>query len=245
MATNNAINTGKPIEVSNGGIGTNTLTSNQILIGQGTSAISSITAGTSGQLLVGSTSASPSFVTPAAGTGLTVTANASTLEFDLNIPVLVTSGGTGRVSMVTSYAPVCAGTTANGTLQVASTGLATSGFVLTSTGSSSLPTFQASSLPALTVTAVNFAASPYTVLSGDQFLSVDSSGGAISILLANAPTTGRVVYIKDVSATADTNNITVTTVGGAVTLDGATTFVMNTEYESISAIFTGSSYFIF
>jgi hypothetical protein len=45
--------------------------------------------------------------------------------------------------MTTAYAPVCAGTTAIGALQVASTGLATSGFILTSTGAASLPSFQA------------------------------------------------------------------------------------------------------
>ena len=59
--------------------------------------------------------------------------------------VPVTDGGTGVSTMTTAYAPVCAGTTATGALQVADTGLATSGFVLTSTGASSLPTFQAPS----------------------------------------------------------------------------------------------------
>jgi hypothetical protein len=44
--------------------------------------------------------------------------------------------------MTTAYAPVCAGTTATGTLQVASTGLSTSGNVLISNGASSLPSFQ-------------------------------------------------------------------------------------------------------
>lgn len=55
----------------------------------------------------------------------------------------VTNGGTGLTTMTTAYAPVISGTTATGNLQVASTGLSTSGYILTSTGSSSLPTFQA------------------------------------------------------------------------------------------------------
>jgi hypothetical protein len=57
--------------------------------------------------------------------------------------VAVTSGGTGVATMTTAYAPVCAGTTATGALQVASTGLATAGFVLTSNGASAVPSFQA------------------------------------------------------------------------------------------------------
>lgn len=57
----------------------------------------------------------------------------------------VADGGTGVSTMTTAYAPVCAGTTATGALQVASTGLGTAGFILTSNGSAALPSFQASS----------------------------------------------------------------------------------------------------
>ncbi len=57
--------------------------------------------------------------------------------------VAVTDGGTGVSTMTTAYAPVCAGTTATGALQVASSGLSNSGYILTSNGSSALPTWQA------------------------------------------------------------------------------------------------------
>jgi hypothetical protein len=59
------------------------------------------------------------------------------------VPIDVTEGGTGVATMTTAYAPVAAGTTATGALQVCSTGLSSSGFVLTSNGSSALPSFQA------------------------------------------------------------------------------------------------------
>lgn len=59
------------------------------------------------------------------------------------LPILVKQGGTGDAS-VTAYAPICGGTTTTAALQSATTGLSTSGFVLTSTGSSSLPSFQSS-----------------------------------------------------------------------------------------------------
>lgn len=59
-------------------------------------------------------------------------------------PIIVSQGGSGVTTMTTAYAPVCAGTTATGALQVASTGISNSGYVLTSNGSSALPSFQAS-----------------------------------------------------------------------------------------------------
>lgn len=97
----------------------------------------------------------------------------------------------------------------------------------------------------LTVTSVNNAASPYTVLGTDSFLAVNASGGAVTIRLPNAPATGRVFYIKDSNGTAAASNITVTTVGGAVNIDGATSFVMNTAYESINVVFDGAAYEVF
>ena len=91
-------------------------------------------------------------------------------------------------------------------------------------------------------TPVNNAASPYTVLGTDYYLGCDVTAGVISILLPNAPSTGRVFIVKDKVGSAATSNITVTTVGGTVTIDGATTFVMNTAYESCNVIFNGVSY---
>jgi hypothetical protein len=58
-------------------------------------------------------------------------------------PLPVPSGGTGDATF-TAYAPVCGGTTSTGALQQATTGLSSSGFVLTSNGSSALPSWQAS-----------------------------------------------------------------------------------------------------
>ncbi len=60
-------------------------------------------------------------------------------------PIPVVAGGSGVATLTTAYAPVCAGTTATGSLQAASTGMSNSGYVFTSTGSSSLPTWQAAS----------------------------------------------------------------------------------------------------
>ncbi len=85
----------------------------------------------------------------------------------------------------------------------------------------------------------------YTVLSTDQFVSVDASGGVKQVDLPNTTDMGRVIRIKDQGGDAGANNITVTTPGASVTIDGSVTFVMNLAYESISVIFNGTNYEVF
>jgi len=91
-----------------------------------------------------------------------------------------------------------------------------------------------------TYTLVN--STPYIVLPADQYMGVDTSGGAITIQLPNAPTTGRVFVVKDRAGTSLANPITVTTIGGVVTIDGATTFVMSSAFQAAEFIFNGTSY---
>lgn len=97
----------------------------------------------------------------------------------------------------------------------------------------------------LTYTGIVFADSPYSAALTDYYISADVTGGAITVRLPNAPTTGTIFAIKDKVGLAGTSNITITTVGGVVNLDGATSFVMNTNYESASVIFNGVSYEIY
>lgn len=78
MATQNAINTGKPIEVANGGTGAATLLIHGVLVGEGTSAVTALAVGTTGQLLVGTSSADPAFASSASGDFTFTTATAST-----------------------------------------------------------------------------------------------------------------------------------------------------------------------
>lgn len=87
--------------------------------------------------------------------------------------------------------------------------------------------------------------SPYVVLSTDEYLSVDSSGGAITLQFPNAAVQAKSFIVKDKSGSAATHNITITTVGGAVLIDGATSFVMNTNYESVNLMGSGSAYELF
>lgn len=85
----------------------------------------------------------------------------------------------------------------------------------------------------ITGTSVAFGASPYTVQATDQILYVDTSGGAITILLQpSAARLGVPLSIKDVTGDALTNNITVTP-NGAEVIDGLTTYPINFAYGGV------------
>jgi len=147
------------------------------------------------------------------------------------------SGGGGTVSSFITSPATGTATPAAGVITVAGT------FGITATtGGSTITLSGAGVVDVVPYTPVNHAASPYTVLGTDYYLGCDVTAGVISILLPNSPATGRVFIVKDKVGLAATSNITATTVGGAVTIDGATTFVMNTAYESVNVIFNGASY---
>ena len=106
-------------------------------------------------------------------------------------------------------------------------------------------TLTISAAPDTNLTYVTTTDATYTVLTADQFVSVDASGGAKQVNLPNTADMGRVIRIKDQGGDAVANNITVTTPGGAVTIDGAVTFVMNSAYQAVNVIWNGTSYEIF
>lgn len=86
---------------------------------------------------------------------------------------------------------------------------------------------------------------PYTVLAIDAVLGIDTSALAITIKLPNAASqSGQTYYIKDAFGDAGTHNITVTTVGGAVLIDSATSIILNTNFESITVLWNGTEYLI-
>lgn len=92
---------------------------------------------------------------------------------------------------------------------------------------------------------INHASSPYNATATDYFISCDPTAGTITINLPNAPTTYREFVIKDRTGKASTFNISVTTVGGAVTIDGQTTYTLAGNFGSIQLLFNGTSYEIF
>ena len=133
--------------VANGGTGADTLTG--VLIGHGTSAVTG-NAITQYDVLVGGSGNAISSITPSATSGVPLISGGSSANPSFGTAV-VAGGGTG-VTSTTAYAPVCGGTSSTGALQSASTGISNSGYVLTSNGSSSLPSWQSVETGSITIT---------------------------------------------------------------------------------------------
>lgn len=227
-----------------------TYTAHGVLVGEGTSSIVAIapTANT-GAVLQNNFGADPSYSTATYPSTTTINqilyssaANTVTGLATANNAVLTT--GTGGVPVLTALI-------SDGQIIIGSSAGAPAAATLTAgTGISILNghnsvTISSSGTTVLTVTPLTYASSPYTVLSTDDFLAITGSVGTFTVKLPNAPTTGRVIIIKDTNGVAATDNIAVTTVGGTVTIDGQTTYTINTNYESISLIFDGTNYEIF
>ena len=144
-----------------------------------------------------------------------------------------TASGGGSVGTLTGNAGGIVGPTAGNINIVGAGGVTVTGnpgthtLVITDTGSLRSTTYVSTT--------------PHVVLATEDVLLVDTTtiAAASSIKLPNAPTIdGQEWTIKDWSGSAATFPITVTTVGGAVTIDGATTFVLNKAYESITVVWS-------
>lgn len=179
-----------------------------------------------------------------AGTGITLT-NASGVAGNTTIAV----SGTGVGQTITGQSGGALSPTAGNWnifgLGVSGSGTSTAGNIITS-GTGSTLTINSTQAQFMTnYTNVLFAASPYTVLATDCYISCTSSGGAITIKLPNAPTAPRIFIIKDLSGNASADNISVTTVGGSVTIDGQTTYKIASNYGAINLLFNGSTYEVY
>jgi hypothetical protein len=94
-------------------------------------------------------------------------------------------------------------------------------------------------------TNVNHAASPYSVTLTNQYLSVDASGGTVTLEFPNTPPTYQYWIVKDRTGSASTNNISLTTVGGTVTIDGETTYTLASNYAAVYLLYNGTTYEVF
>lgn len=75
-------NIGGTLGVSKGGTGMTTITSNSLVIGHGTSAMTALGGATNGQIPIGSTGNAPVLATITAGSGITVTNGAGSIQID-------------------------------------------------------------------------------------------------------------------------------------------------------------------
>jgi len=67
-----------------------------------------------------------------------------------------------------------------------------------------------------------------------------TSGAATAVNLPATPITGKKYIVKDGKGDAATNNITITPAAG--TIDGAATYVMNTNYQVVSFVYNGTQW---
>ena len=223
------INLDTPVSVSLGGTGATTLTDGGILLGSGTAAITATAQPTNGQLLIGSTGVDPVLANlTSTGSTVTITNGAGTINLETGTAV-PTSFTCDSGSAVPS----------SGVLTVAGAG------GISTSGAGSTVTITNLGAQTISITALDNTDTPYTVLTTDYYLSCDMSAGVLSVKLPDAPSTGRIFVVKDNSGDAATSNLTVTTVTGAVTIDGSTSFIMNTDYEAANFVFNGTSYEVY
>jgi hypothetical protein len=132
--------------------------------------------GTAGQIALSQgAGAQPVYKTPSATVGgnLAVTTNATTLSYGISAPVTIANGGTNAVSM-TNTDGVCY---YDGSL-INTTTVGTSGYVLTSNGAGSAPTFQNFTSAKFQVNIQEFNANgTYTPTSGMSYCIVEVVGG--------------------------------------------------------------------
>lgn len=176
------------------------------------------------------------------------------------VPLPVPSGGTGTTSFnpngvvisgSTPTSPLSAVTLNDGQLAIGATGSApaarnlTPGAGISITNAANNITISTSGTLIYNYTTVNNGASPYTVLSTDQFLGVNTSGGPVTLNFPSVTSMGRLFIIKDSSGTSATNNIIVTSTAGVVTFDGSNIYTIKTNYEAINVLFNGTNYEVF
>ncbi len=76
---------------------------------------------------------------------------------------------------------------------------------------------------------------------GTEDATLISHTGTATVNLPTTPPTGTSVHVKDFSGNAATQNITVSS---AQLIDGSATYQINTNYGSIRAVFTGTTWAI-
>jgi hypothetical protein len=153
--------------------------------------------------LVGGATNSIVGITPSATIGIPLVSGGSSANPNYTT-IVVAGGGTGATSF-TAYAPILGGTTATGSVQSAGTDIGTAGHVLTSNGSSAIPSFQA---------AVSSVAG-----TANQVLVNGSSGsvqtGSITLTLPQNISISSVVQFSKLGLGTTTSNNTLSITGNA------------------------------
>ena len=100
-------------------------------------------------------------------------------------PQPVVEGGTG-ITTITSYAPVCGGTTGTGNFQAADSGISNVGYFLMSNGAGALPTWSATNAVEILAGDVGAATGATVSVIGDGVISTSGSGATLTISVGGA-----------------------------------------------------------
>jgi hypothetical protein len=179
------------LAVANGGTGASTLTAHNVILGEGTSAVA-FAAPTQYESLIGNASGDPSFQALALNQSAAVSGQ-----------LAVANGGTGASSL-TQYGVLMG----NGTSAVSVIGPSSNtGYVLTSTGSSSAPTFQA--VPTMSPSLNGGSASPESVTAAGG-ITLSSISYANEVWVVGSPGAVTVTATPSITAcTADGQHLIV------------------------------------
>ena len=173
-------------------------------------------------------------------TTTTINLSNSTQVYTLSQTANSTNGGTAAT--LTIQAQNETGTTSTGGNLVLTSGTGTSvaGSVNIQTGGTTIVQVTPNKFAILKgfnqdVTAIT---GNYSVLSTDNLIAVGILTSAITITLPASPSIGDTYKIKDTRGSALANNITIS--GNGNNIDGATNFVIATNFAFLSLVFTGT-----
>jgi|HubBroStandDraft_2_1064218.scaffolds.fasta_scaffold164017_2 hypothetical protein len=175
--------------------------------------------------------------TPIAPISGAITFNGATVASGTN-PVRTNGTGPNTMALQVQTAQAIASTNAT---NIGLSAFNSSQFTVDANGFVSITNFS----PFIYTAVTHATGAPYVVVATDYYISCDPTAGVITINLPNSPTTFREFVIKDRTGQASTNNISITTVGGSVTIDGQTTYTLAGNYGAIQLLFNGTSYEVF
>jgi len=141
------------------------------------------------------------------------------------------------------YNQICLGANPNSaaTLTVTSLGGATPQSLNIVVNGTTFPIVGGVSTNAITVAARSSGASTVTAsATTDYFFCLDPTANTIAVNLPATPATGLTYLVKDCTGQASIHNITIVPAAG--TIDGASTSVLNTNFQSVAVTYTGAQW---
>lgn len=223
--------------------------------------VSKLAAGTSAQVLLNNATPTPTWTTLSSDVTISATGVTTVNSISGSSPITITpailqwvtgtsspklnqadnttNSATGQT--LTIQAQNATGTSANGGALTLTSGTGTStagnvniqagGTTIVSATSSKWITSKGLRKNITTITGT------YQVLVTDEVIIVTTLSASFTITMPASPTTGDTYIIKDGTGSAGSKNLTIA--GNSNTIDGSSTFILNTSYGAITLIFSG------